>query len=254
MKLCVKQVTKSYLTEAEERLPVLDGISFEVREGEFFSIVGPSGCGKTTLLKIIANLELPEQGEVSFGDTSETHIAPIVWQDIRLLPWRTALGNIKLGLELMNVDQEQIDERAREQLCMMGLKGFEDYYPYQLSGGMAARVAIARALAVNPDILLLDEAFASVDYQTKLLLFEEITDIQRETQKTIIHVTHNIRDAITLSQRVMVLSARPAKVKDIITVTSTDAPSSATEQKIWEMLKMEIASSHMRAQKGVNMN
>src|SRR5207247_2164255 len=140
-----------------KRLLVLDGISVAVEDAEFFSVVGPSGCGKTTLLKIIAGLEEVDQGEISFDNTERNAIAPIVWQDIRLLPWRNALDNIKFGLELTTNDPKQIDHLAREHFNMMGLEGFEDYFPYQLSGGMAARVAIARALAVNPDIILLDE-------------------------------------------------------------------------------------------------
>jgi len=237
----ISNVWKSFGRPDDSRLAVLEDVSFQVEQSEFVTIVGPSGCGKSTLLKIIAGLESADSGEVKFAGGSVRPRTPIVWQEMRLLPWRTALGNVAFGLELQKAPRAQALVEAGEALKLMGLGGFEDYYPHQLSGGMAARVAIARALVVEPEILLMDEAFASVDYQTKLVLFDEIEQLQRRSGQTVLHVTHNIRDAIRLSTRVVVLSKRPARVKDIIQVEATDAPTSTTEDRIWEMLRTEVA-------------
>jgi len=236
-------VCKCYRRPDGSDLQVLQNVSFAVGESEFVSIVGPSGCGKTTLLKVIAGLERPDAGQVLFAGHEAGIKAPIVWQEVRLLPWRNAVENVALGLEIQGCPNCDALDRAQECLATVGLEGFENYYPSQLSGGMAARVAIARAIVVEPEILLLDEAFSSVDYQTKLLLFEEIERIRERTGYTVVHVTHNIRDAVRLSTRVVVLTRRPARVKTVVKVEMTDAPVSATEQHIWDTLRAEVTGS-----------
>lgn len=240
MRISLKNIYKSYTDLRSNKIQVLENISFDIEESEFLSILGPSGCGKTTLLKVIATLEHPDRGEVIFAHKQEGIKTPIVWQEHRLFPWRTVIQNIKFGLELTTYNEDEVEKTVYELIEMIGLRGFENYYPYQLSGGMAQRVAIARSMAVNPDILLLDEPFASVDYQTKLILCNEIKEIQEKTKKTIVYVTHDIRDAISFTNRTIILSARPARVKEIISLSGIELPFSSVEKKIWEILKPEI--------------
>jgi|Deesub1362A_J573_1020465.scaffolds.fasta_scaffold00202_22 NitT/TauT family transport system ATP-binding protein len=200
-------VSKSY-----NGLRVLDNISFTAEEGEFVCIVGESGCGKTTLLRIVAGLESYE-GKITFkGEEVDVSIG-FVFQDDRLLPWRTALGNVLFGIEVRkkNVSKEDV-ERAKEVLRLVGLEDFENYYPKELSGGMRQRVGIARAIAIKPDVLLMDEPFASLDEQTRNRMQSELLEIWRRERKTVLFVTHSIEEAIFLADRVIVLSKRPARV------------------------------------------
>jgi NitT/TauT family transport system ATP-binding protein len=242
MEFKVENIFKSFEGPGKSKIQVLNGTSFDVKEAEFLSVLGPSGCGKTTLLKIIAGLERPDKGRVIFYSKNKNGNikTPIVWQEHRLFPWRTVAQNIQLGLELTRVRKKEAKRIAKEYISMMGLKDFEKYYPSQLSGGMAQRVAIARAMAVNPNILLMDEPFASVDYQTKLILFEELKELKKKTQKTIVYVTHDIRDAVLFSDRIVILSALPARVKEIISVEAVKLPHSEIETKIWNSLKPEV--------------
>jgi len=201
--LIVRDVRKSY-----GNLRVLDGISFKAKDNEFVCVIGRSGCGKTTLLKIIAGIEKADYGEVKFNGR-----IGFVFQEDRLLPWRTALRNVSFGLELMGIRDYK---RAKRLLELVGLKGFEDYYPKQLSTGMRQRVAFARALAIDPDILLMDEPFANLDAQTREEMQEELLKIVEN--KTVVFVTHSIDEAIYLADRVVVLSPRPARVVKIVEI------------------------------------
>ncbi len=200
----------------------LGGINLEVKCGEFLAIVGPSGCGKSTFLEIASGLIKPTSGSI-YIDGKEingpAHDRGIVFQGYALFPWRTVLENIAYGLEEKGVPRKMRDEICRRYISLVGLLGFEDHYPYQLSGGMKQRVAIARALAYNPDILLMDEPFAALDAQTREMLQDEILRIWDETKKTVLFVTHNIEEAVFLADRIAVMSARPGVIKQIVEVS-----------------------------------
>ncbi|WP_456454451.1 ABC transporter ATP-binding protein [Methanopyrus sp.] len=215
--LKVEDLHKSY-----DDLKVLDGITFEVSEGEFFAIVGPSGCGKTTLLKIIAGLEDYDAGKVLVDGKEVREPGPdraLVFQEYAIFPWKTVLENVMFAPLMQGKDPEEAERIARECLKVVpGLEGFEDAYPKQLSGGMKQRVAIARALAAEPRILLMDEPFAAVDAQTRNKMQEELLKIWERTGRTILLVTHNVEEAVFLADRVMVLSPRPAEVVDIVDI------------------------------------
>jgi NitT/TauT family transport system ATP-binding protein len=213
-------VTKFY-TGRERHLHALHEVSFEIDHGEFISIVGPSGCGKSTLLKIIAGLDSPSSGEVRVkGDTVRGPHSQVsmVFQAFGLFPWRTVLENVEYGLEMRKAPKKERREAARQYLEMVGLGGYEHMYPKQLSGGMKQRVGIARALAVDPEVVLMDEAFSAIDEVTADVLREEVGAIHKQTGKTFVLVTHNLPEAIELADKVVVLSSRPAKVKKIFHV------------------------------------
>ena len=213
----VENLHKHFLTR-EGKLEVLKGISFEVREGEFVSVVGPSGCGKTTLLRLVGGLEAPSSGRITIDGKSpdpSLHRLGFVFQEDSLFPWRTVWENVRFGREVRGMEGER---EVGELLERMGLRGFECCYPHQLSGGMKQRVAIARALAVDPDLLLMDEPFANLDAQTRWILHQDLTRIWEEVRKTILFVTHNVEEALYLSDRVLVLTSRPARVKRVLRV------------------------------------
>jgi NitT/TauT family transport system ATP-binding protein len=191
-------------------LRALDDISFEVCPQEFICVLGPSGSGKTTLLRVLAGLLPPSVGEVNFGDHQQPRIG-MAFQQSNLMPWRTVLENVKLPLELAGA--ADAESRARELIELVGLTGFEDNWPRDLSGGMAQRVAIARALIHDPDLLLLDEPFGSLDALTRERMWTELSHIWQVRQKTVVMVTHSISESLFLADRVLVLSARPGRVK-----------------------------------------
>jgi NitT/TauT family transport system ATP-binding protein len=212
-------VTKFY--DAQERLHALHEVTFDIERGEFVSIVGPSGCGKSTLLNIMAGLDVPSSGEVRLqgGPVRGPHSKiSMIFQAFGLFPWRTVLENVSYGLEMRKTSKEEREGIAGQYLEMVGLAGYEHMYPKQLSGGMKQRVGIARALAVEPEVVLMDEAFSAIDEVTADILREEVTEIHEETGKTFVLVTHNLSEALELSDKVVVLSRRPAKVKRIFTV------------------------------------
>ncbi|ADC65896.1 ABC transporter related protein [Ferroglobus placidus DSM 10642] len=216
MALEIRNVKKSF-----GDLKVLDGVSFEVEKGEFACIVGESGCGKTTLLKIVAGLVKADEGEVLYdGRELKTEDIAFVFQDDRLLPWRTALENVMFSLEMRmrELDKKRREEIAKSFLELVGLKGFENYYPHQLSGGMRQRVGICRALAVNPKVLLMDEPFASLDAQTRNRMQLELLRIWERERKTILFVTHSVDEAVFLADKVVVLSPRPTKVLKVLEI------------------------------------
>jgi NitT/TauT family transport system ATP-binding protein len=195
----------------------VDAASLRIAASEFLCIVGPSGCGKSTLLNIIAGFLAPTSGEIRIGGRAVTGHGMdrgVVFQDFaQLFPWRTALGNVAFGLEMKGVGKEARENIALEHLALVRLEKFAHSYPHHLSGGMQQRVAIARALAYNPSVLLMDEPFAALDAQTRDLLHDELERIWSETGRTIIFVTHNVREAVRLGDRVVLLTFRPGRVK-----------------------------------------
>src|ERR1700752_2035677 len=193
-------------------LRALKDISFDVQPQEFVCVLGPSGSGKTTLLRILAGLISPSSGSFMFGHGEQPSIG-MVFQEANLMPWRTVMDNIKLPLEVTNTDEQTARLKAREMVELVGLQGFEDSLPRDLSGGMAQRVAIARALIHDPDLLLLDEPFASLDAITRERMWMELSRIWHAQQKTVIMVTHSINESLFLADRVLVLAQRPGKVK-----------------------------------------
>lgn len=199
---------------------VLEDISLEVRKGELISIVGPSGCGKSTLLNVLCNLTAPSRGQIIFA--SDRPRIGYVFQAPRLLPWRSARRNVEFGLEQAGVARAEIHDRALEAMRLVQLEDHLDKYPHQLSGGMQQRVALARALILRPDVLLMDEPFAALDALTRGYLLEEVLNIVRHSGSTTVLVTHDIDEAMLMSDRVVVMSSRPARVKEIIDMPFTD--------------------------------
>ena len=193
-------------------LRALDQVSFEVCPQEFVCVLGPSGSGKSTLLRILAGLLPPTSGEVVFSDGQQPGIG-MVFQQANLMPWRTVIENLTLPLELAGIDSDTAHQKAREMMELVGLDGFDAYWPRDLSGGMAQRVAIARALIHDPDLLLLDEPFGSLDALTRERMWTELSRIWQVRQKTVVMVTHSISEALFLADRVLVLTQRPGKVK-----------------------------------------
>ena len=197
--------------KAFHHLPVLEGITCAVSQGEVVSLVGPSGCGKSTLLRLMGGVEAPDRGQVE----RRFRRVGFVFQEPRLLPWRTALENVALVLLQTIPGREPREARARELLVRVGLEGFEAYHPPQLSGGMRQRVAIARALAVEPEFLLLDEPFAGLDFALRLQMIEFLRQLLAEQDRTAVYVTHDVREALALGDRLVLLSARPAQVRQV---------------------------------------
>lgn len=214
--LLVRGLSKIYLDPyAGAHVTAIQEVSLEVAQGEFVSIVGPSGCGKTTLLSIIAGFIPPTQGEILLDGRSVKGPGPdrgVVFQSFALFPWKTALDNVGFGPKMRGVGREERERIAREYLALVGLGGAEGRYPAELSGGMQQRVGVARALANHPDLLLMDEPFASVDAQTRMSLQEMLTRIWQERRPTILFVTHDVEEAVFLANRVIVLSSGPGRV------------------------------------------
>jgi NitT/TauT family transport system ATP-binding protein len=200
----------------------LQGIDLEVRSGEFLCIVGPSGCGKSTLLHLIAGLDRPSEGEIWLDGRPIKGPGPdrlLILQELGLFPWLTARENVEFGLRLKGLPKQERMERARHYLRLVHLAQFEESYPHQLSGGMKQRVALARALVMQPDVLLMDEPFGALDAQTRDRLHDELERIWHETGQTIIFVTHNVREAVRLGDRVVVLSYSPGRIKTVLPMT-----------------------------------
>jgi NitT/TauT family transport system ATP-binding protein len=210
-KLELRNVTKTFNTE-EGEMEALEGINLVVKPNEFLCIIGPSGCGKTTLLRLIAGLDHPSSGGIILDGKEVKGPSPdrgMVFQEFSLFPWRTVLKNVEFGLEIKGMKDKARREIAEKYIELVGLGGFENCYPYELSGGMKQRVAIARALATEPAILLMDEPFGSVDAQTRNILQEELLEIWKRTKKTVLFVTHSVDEAVYLADRVAVMSSRP---------------------------------------------
>jgi NitT/TauT family transport system ATP-binding protein len=214
-KLSVRNLTKAYPNGNTGTTLVLDNLSFDVTEGELLSILGPSGCGKTTLLKIIAGLLEPDDGQILIdGQKVETghNRVGYIFQQESLFPWRTVRQNVEFGLEVKGVSQEDRRKRTEEIIKIVGMEGLENHYPHEISGGQARKTEMARSLVVSPDILVADEAFSNLDAQTRNYLQEEFLRIQGLTRSTIVFVSHNVDEAVFMSERILVLSNLPARV------------------------------------------
>jgi NitT/TauT family transport system ATP-binding protein len=231
----------------------LSDVTFDVHSGQFMVLVGPSGCGKSTLLDLVAGLSRPTSGQVLLDGRPVTGPGldrGVVFQQYALFPWRTAQANVEFGLEGKGIPRRQRHERAREFLALVGLSGFADRYPHELSGGMKQRVAIARSLAFDPDVLLMDEPFAALDAQTRDGLQDELLRIWEQTGKTILFITHGIDEAVYLGQRVAVLTSRPGRIKQIVDIplesrtTTEDLRSDPAfvryRHEIWSLLRDEV--------------
>ncbi|MFD7611463.1 ABC transporter ATP-binding protein [Streptomyces sp. NPDC059828] len=251
-------------TGRSEQFTALHGIDLRIEAGEFVSVVGPSGCGKSTLLDLLGGLTRPSAGRILVDGKQVTGPGTdrgIVFQQYALLPWRTAQGNVEFGLEAIGVPRRERAERARAHLDLVGLSGFEDRHPHELSGGMRQRVAIARSLAYDPDVLLMDEPFAALDAQTRESLQDELLRIWQRTGKTIVFITHGIEEAVYLGGRVAVLTSRPGRVKEVVPVsfesrTTADDLRSSPEfahyrHLIWRLLHDEVARAQQLEKEGV---
>ena len=252
----IKAHNVSLVFKAKDREPVtaLTNFSLDIAEGEFVSIVGPSGCGKSTFLNIVLGLIEPVSGVIQLNGTRISgpgQERAMVFQEFGLLPWRSVTANVELGLELKGVPSAKRAARANELINLVGLKGFETHYPHELSGGMKQRVGLARALATEPEVLLMDEPFAALDAQTRDLMQTELLQIWERSKKTVLFVTHSIEEAAYLSDRVIVMTARPCRTKDVIQI---DLPRprdyemrltpkfNEIKLRIWEVLREELTS------------
>jgi NitT/TauT family transport system ATP-binding protein len=221
-KVALDAISLSYKTTSGERLLALDNISLQVKPGEFLCIVGPSGCGKSTLLHLIAGLQPQTSGKVLVDGTPVSGPGTdriLIFQELGLFPWLTVGGNVEFGMKMKNIGKAEREEKAQYYLRLVHLSKFRDSYIHQLSGGMRQRVALARALATEPDVLLMDEPFAALDAQTRDLLHDELERLRAETGRTIIFVTHNVREAVRLGDRVALLTFRPGRVKQEFSVS-----------------------------------
>jgi len=246
-------VTKRFTApDGVSALTAIERVSFEVRPGELVAVVGPSGCGKSTFLNVLLGLIKPDSGELTLNGrriSGPGTDRAMVFQEFGLLPWRTVQNNIELGLELKGVAAEIRRGTSRQFIDMVGLGGFESHYPHELSGGMKQRVGLARALATDPDVLLMDEPFAALDAQTRDIMQAELLRIWQEARKTVLFVTHQIDEAIYLSDRVMVMTRRPGHAKRVFEIDlprPRDYEMRVTREfndlklEIWHTLKDEI--------------
>jgi len=240
-------------------LVALDGIEQRIEDGSFVSIVGPSGCGKSTLLAIVSGLQRPTGGSVTIGDRVVTKPDPrigVIFQEDSTLPWRTVLGNVKFGMAIAGASKEHQEEQARKMIELVGLEGFEDAYPAKLSGGMRQRVAIARTLALEPEVLLMDEPFGALDPQTRLMIGAEVRRIWQRTGTTVMFVTHDIQEALMLSQEIWVMSYRPGRILDCVEVSLPEDRGlesvgghdfAELQSRIWEHIRGEVTRGMERS-------
>lgn len=250
MKIEVRSVRKQF-DAGRLKVLALERCDFAVREGEFVCIVGPSGCGKTTLLRILGGLESPTEGEVI---VRRTHVGmpltSMIFQEASIFPWLTVKENVAYGLKLRHADAAQTRAAVQRFLGLTGLHPFADAYPFQLSGGMKQRVSVARAFANDPEVLLMDEPFAALDEQNKILLQEELLRIWSASGKTVIFITHSIDEALVMGDRVLVMSARPGRLRADIPVAfprpravydlKGDPEFGRLGRKIWSLLREEV--------------
>lgn len=255
IKLSVQHLSKNF-----DELEVLDDISLDVAEGEFICIVGPSGCGKTTFLRIVGGLETADAGAIEIDGKPVSRPGAdrgFVFQADSLLPWRNVFSNAFIGLELNG--RVSADDRSltRRLLDLVGLTGFDGFYPRQLSGGMRQRVNLARALAINPEVLLMDEPFSGLDAQTREIMQTELLRIWREGRKTVIFITHQIDEAVYLSDRVVVFARRPGRIMDIVPIDlprpreltiKRDANFVTYVDRIWTQIEHDVRESVMQGE------
>jgi len=259
MKLVVDNICKNFTNNKGTTLSVLENINLTVKKEEFVALVGPSGCGKSTLLNIIAGLMDSTSGQVYFSDV-ENGRSPamgIVFQDTGLFPWRNVYDNIAFGLEALNLPKPEQMDIIEHYIELVGLKGFENSYPHQLSGGMRQRVGIARALAINPDLLLMDEPFSALDAQTRTIMQEELVALWEKTKLSTIYVTHNIQEAVLLADRIVLLSRRPGKISRILNIdlprNEREKPENATiianfVDAIWQHISKDARAALMEVE------
>jgi NitT/TauT family transport system ATP-binding protein len=252
LKLETRLISKEFAGGHAQPLLVLSNISLQIYASEFVSIVGASGCGKTTLLRILDGLTAPSAGEVLIDGQRISAPGPdrgFVFQKDALWPWRNTMGNILFGLQIQRRPRAQARAIAQQLIELVGLKGFESHYPHQLSGGMRQRVNLARALAIDPEVLLMDEPFASLDAQTREVMQLELIRIWTGRRKTVVFVTHQIDEAVFLSDRVVVLAARPGRVKNIVTIELPRPRPFAIKRsrefvafvdRIWNLLEQDV--------------
>ncbi len=219
----VRDLSKTFTPDADprRRVEALQGITFAVEPREFVAIVGPSGCGKSTLCEIVGGLIPPSSGQILIRGAPVRGPHPavgLVFQEDSTFPWLTTLENVAFGLRMEGVGREERERRARQMIKLVGLEGFEGHHPRELSGGMRQRVAIARTLVMNPELLLMDEPFGALDAQTRLLLGEELLRIWSEVQATILFITHDIAEAVRLADRVLIVTARPGRLRQAVSV------------------------------------
>ena len=250
MGLNCQNLCKTYRTR-NGAIPALEDVTFSAREHKFVCIVGPSGCGKTTLLKIIAGLLEPTSGHVTFGaePSNGKHSNALVFQDHGLFPWMNVLDNVAFGLETQGVKRKERHDRARAFIEKVGMASFAHSHPHELSVGMRQRVGIARAFLANPQMLLMDEPFGSLDMQTKLVLQEELLRIWRDHPKLVVYVTHDIEEAVMLGDKVLVMTGLPGRIREEIPImlgrprdlSNREQPEVIkTKWHIWDILKDEV--------------
>jgi NitT/TauT family transport system ATP-binding protein len=254
VRVIVDRVGKTYRDAKGREVPALEDVSLTVEPEELVAILGPSGCGKSTLLGIMAGLLPATTGAVHFEGERRpgAPLTATVFQEFALFPWRTVRGKVEFGLEELGLAAAARAAHAERYLEMTELRGFEDKFPHQLSGGMRQRVGIARALAVDPDVLLMDEPFSALDAQTRTLMMEELLGIWERTRKSIAYVTHNIQEAVFMADRVVVLSRRPGRVLEVVTsglarprveAQSADPAFLEAADHIWRLIRSQARSA-----------
>ncbi|MCL6091490.1 MAG: ABC transporter ATP-binding protein [Actinobacteria bacterium] len=251
----VRRVSKAFVGRAGQATLALRDVDLSVERGTFVSLIGPSGCGKSTLLRIFGGLEQPSSGEMRSASEQQRGGLPsvaFVFQDYGLFPWLSVVDNVAFGLRMAGVGKRERRDRARTWLARMGLAGFERSYPEQLSGGMRQRLSLARAFVTDPDVLLMDEPMAALDAQTRLLLQEDLLKLWEETRKTVVLVTHSLDEALLLGDRVVVMTARPGRIKlDLpvplprprTTSSATGVAFSRMKADLWAALRDEVERS-----------
>jgi len=257
--LAARNVTKTFTTGKEQELVAVDNLSLDIHEGEFICLLGASGCGKSTILNMFAGFTRPSAGEVLLRGRPIVGIEPrcgMIFQSYALFPWKTVRANVEFGLRMKGLPAAERRERASAFIEMVNLKGFEDHYPVELSGGMQQRVTIARLLAADPEVLLMDEPFAALDAMTRQVMQEELLGIQERSAKTIVFITHSIDEALILSSRLFVMSARPGRVKAVIPNTlptprrlsvQFSPEYGALKFTVWELIESEVRRSGTQA-------
>jgi NitT/TauT family transport system ATP-binding protein len=250
--LAARRLSKSFAVGNRPDVVAIEDLSLEVSEGEIVCVLGASGCGKSTLLNIFAGFTEPSAGQVFLRGQPITGVEPrcgMVFQSYALFPWKTVRGNVEFGLKMKGMPPAERRRVAQRYIEMVKLAGFEDHYPAELSGGMQQRVTLARILAADPEVLLMDEPFAALDAMTRQVMQEELLRIHEESRKTIVFITHSIDEALILSQRLVVMSARPGRVKAILAntlpsprhVTVQLSPAyAALKREVWSLVESEV--------------
>ncbi len=256
----ISGLTKRFLTPGGEVFTALRDVSFTVEPGQFCAVVGPTGCGKSTTLSMVSGLDKPSEGSVKVGGREVDGITDgtsFMFQADALLPWKTVLGNVLMGPVFRGIPKQEAQASARDWLRRVGLAGFEDRYPHQLSGGMRKRVAMAAALINEPKILMMDEPFGALDVQTKAIMSNELLALWEQTRPSVIFVTHDLEEAVALADRVVVMTAGPGTVKDVYDIDLPRPRGAVQEirfeprflelhQQIWESLREEVERAYAR--------